>query len=359
MGINGLSQYLKKKHPSVYVERNLREYGGKKIAVDTSLYVHKYKHSSGDRWLNGILNFIVCLRRNDIHPIFVFDGVAPPEKNSERERRSLCKDKIEDRVFFLEENIHVYHTTGVITKDLKEYYTKMAKNNRKNEPKRLLLLGRDPTIKEFDISDLEKELAKLEKQVVSITRTDFDAVRSLLTVMGIPYVDAPLEGETMCAAICAEGKAYAVLTEDTDVLAYGTERFLSKIDVRNNTVLEVVFSDLLEEMDLTKEEFIDFCIMCGTDYNPNIHKVGVVGSYKNIKKFSTIERIRDEGGLDVTILNHERGRELFTPPRLDFEVQYCDIPNIDKILKYLSDRRINISEERLLSAIAVAEVEFE
>ena len=55
--------------------------------------------------------------------------------------------------------------------------------------------------------------------------------------------------------------------------------------------------------------FVDMCIMCGTDYNPNIKDVGTVTSFKIISEKTTIDNIKDL--LDVKDLNYERVREIF------------------------------------------------
>jgi dTDP-4-amino-4,6-dideoxygalactose transaminase len=39
---------------------------------------------------------------------------------------------------------------------------------------------------------------------------------------------------------------------------------------------------LIKNLELKQEEFLDLCIMCGTDYNKNIPKVGSATAYKKI-----------------------------------------------------------------------------
>jgi len=64
-------------------------------------------------------------------------------------------------------------------------------------------------------------------------------------------------------------------------------------------------------MELTSDEFLDFCIMCGTDYNDNIPGVGPVKAYALIKEYGSIEHIGRQTSLDISILNHIKSRELF------------------------------------------------
>ena len=68
MGIKGLNDIIKKYCPNILKnEIKLSEYTYKKIAIDTTLYMFKYKAILGDKWLNGFLNLIICLRKNNIH----------------------------------------------------------------------------------------------------------------------------------------------------------------------------------------------------------------------------------------------------------------------------------------------------
>ena len=69
----------------------------------------------------------------------------------------------------------------------------------------------------------------------------------------------------------------------------------------------------IETTDHRKEEFLDFCIMCGTDYNPNIKKIGVKRSFALIQKHRSIESVGKDG-LDIAVLNHQGSRLLFALP---------------------------------------------
>jgi flap endonuclease-1 len=48
---------------------------------------------------------------------------------------------------------------------------------------------------------------------------------------------------------------------------------------------------LLEEFEMTMDEFIDLCIMCGCDYTNTIGGIGPVKAFKFIKENSTIEKV--------------------------------------------------------------------
>ena len=80
MGIKNLHQFLRKKCPEAYQEIHLSQLAYKKVAIDVSLFLFKYKSAVGERWIQSFINLILCLRINNVHFYFVFDGPSPIEK---------------------------------------------------------------------------------------------------------------------------------------------------------------------------------------------------------------------------------------------------------------------------------------
>lgn len=48
---------------------------------------------------------------------------------------------------------------------------------------------------------------------------------------------------------------------------------------------------MLKELDLSEEQFIDLCILCGCDYTPKIGGVGPVRALSLIRKHGSLERV--------------------------------------------------------------------
>ena len=139
------------------------------------------------------------------------------------------------------------------------------------------------------------------------------------------------------------------MSEDTDVLAYSTPVFLTKIDVFNDKCVRIHHNRVLEALELSKEQFLDLCIMFGCDYNKNIPKIGPETSYKYIRKFGSIEEIENKLELNVSILNHIRTRELFTGyEEIDLNsVHFCGSPDLISLHKFIVDNNLNINLEKL------------
>ena len=88
--------------------------------------------------------------------------------------------------------------------------------------------------------------------------------------------------------------------------------------------------------------------MCGCDYNKNIFRVGPEKAYKYIQKYSSIEGIAANTKLDVSILNHVRGRELFRDyEKVAYKIKYCGTPDFQKLEEFIFKNNIRCSVEGL------------
>ncbi len=340
MGLkSNYNKFLKGVCPQVFEEIHISEYSFKKVAIDISLYMCKFKAVCGDRWLTSFINLVSVLRRNEIHCIFIFDGKSPPEKEGERAKRKEDREKQEHQVYLLEEALSHYHKTGEVKPILVDLH-----GTRKDFPKRLL--GRS---KDIDMSWVEDKIKKKNNQNFKIVQEDYNIVKELFDILDVPYNTAPWEAEKTCAKLCIDGVVDAVLSEDTDVMAYGTPVFLSKLDTNEEKCVRVRNEALLEGLDLTSEQFLDHCIMCGTDYNTNIPRVGSSKAYKYIREHGSIESISENTNLDTSILNHTRVREMFLDhsSHRDNKVVHCGRPDFAKLVEFTTSRGIRIDIETL------------
>lgn len=339
MGINGLNKFLRNHCPSVFKNVKLKELQFTKAAVDFSLYVFKFKTVFGDNWINAMINFTGCLRKNNIHIVFVYDTSAPIEKQTEQLYRREQRDKLENKIFSLMASLEHAKLTGEIYDDLQSFYDSIIGSTGRG----LLLRTR----KTINLSIVEQELVKKQKQVVKITPEDISLSKHILTLLGVPWIDAPMEAETTCADFCKQNIVNLVFSEDTDVLCYGAPILITKINTFDESAVAVIYEEILECLEMTSHQFLDFCIMCGTDYNKNIPKIGPETAFKLLKHFGTIEEI-GKSGIDITILNHVRIREIFKKyKRCNKKIRYCVPPDMQKLEEFLNSNGINISKSTI------------
>ena len=98
MGICNLNKFLRNNCSEIYEQIHISEYSYKKIAIDISLYLCKFKaktnneHNSEYDWIKLFINLIMCLRKNEVHCVFIYDSGSPPEKEQEKAERTSQSD---------------------------------------------------------------------------------------------------------------------------------------------------------------------------------------------------------------------------------------------------------------------------
>ena len=349
MGIKHLNKIIKKYSPDAFKTTHLSHYAFKRVAIDVSLFMFKYKTVFGeDRWLTAFVSLICCLRRNEVHPVFIFDSKAPPEKLLEQQERREARNKIKEKLEKLEVDYNTYKDSGEVSDFLKE--------ESKKEKTNVFLLG-TPAFRERVIKDM---IDKLKLHTISIGRKDFLLAKELFSIMSIPYYQATTEAEATAAYLCKEGIVHGVVSEDTDVLAYASPKFMTKINIVSETCMEIDYNRILLDLEMTPSQFLDMCIMCGTDYNKNIPKIGPQKAYQLIKKHGSLDKIKEETDLDTSVLKFERGRELFTFKEDYFteKVVFCGEPNFNMIDEFLFKHNCRINMDYVRKCFKSLPLEF-
>jgi flap endonuclease-1 len=196
------------------------------------------------------------------------------------------------------------------------------------------------------------------KYAQASTRIDATIVadaKTLLTSMGIPYVQAPSEGEAQAAYMARKEDAELVSSQDYDSLLFGAPIAIRNLTApRKKAKLELIELQALEDTQgIIREELIDIAILVGTDFNKGIKGVGVKRALKLIKKHHSIEKILSEAAIDTSagIENYELVRELFLHPDVteSYELKWST-PNAGEIKELLCEMH-DFSEERVSKAL--------
>ena len=256
MGIKGLTKTIMKHSPDAVTNENLYKLSGKRVAVDASLILYQqllkspgkiFKNSKGKitSHITGVFYKIMNYISLNIEMIFIFDGKPPDNK----------QDCI---------------------------------NQRKEKSKKA---------KEASLtSNSEEEKQKLEKSALRLTSEMVNEVKRLLNLMGISYIHPDVgEGEAYASELCRMGYVDYVLTEDMDTMAYACPKLIrnciDKSLKRKDIVSIFDYKKIITDIELTHEQFLDFCILCGCDYCPVIPRIGEATAMKLIKTHGTIEEI--------------------------------------------------------------------
>lgn len=344
---------------------NLSELSGEKVAIDISSYIYKYKVVNGDLWLNSMVMLICMIKRLNVSVVFIFDGKPPSEKDEECKRRRNISNNTEDKVMNLSVDLDVYKDTNTISDllrdTMKKIFDKDEKSGKKN---RLLHPGKKDNI--IDINAIEKYIEKKEGQNVKITKEELDTFKEMILLFGGTFIQAPGEAEALAAYLFHKDEVKVVITEDTDILTYGVETYISGLNSVSGDCEVIYLSEVLKETELTLEEFRDFCIMCGCDYGSNIKGVGTATALKHIQKYKGIEKFIEENPkFDIREMNHIKARELFTTfGRLDTSIDYTTkywepLIDFNKLFKFLIEKKIRFSAKNIEETWVVPEITFE
>ena len=333
MGIKNLNSILKKYAQACYNTVHISEFKYKKIAIDLTLYLYKYKVVFNTSWLHALFQLVTCLRKNDVHCVFVYDNKPPIEKIKEREKRANKKLKQTEKISDIKSALLSYKTTGETRQIL---FDISSSKSDLTSVKRLL---RKEVEAKIDVNTIESYIAHLESQNISLTANDMKAALELLEILNVPCMLAPMEAEAFCSDLCIIGKVDAVLSEDTDVLAHSSPIFLFKLDISTETCCVIEHDFMLSELGFSPEQFLDMCILCGTDYNNSLKGIGPENSYKLINEFLSIDKFP----FDTRELNHERVRELFKWDEKsvkDVSVPYCGKPDRSRLSRFFWENNI-------------------
>jgi flap endonuclease-1 len=250
-----------------------------------------------------------------IKPVYVFDGKPPSLKSAEIERRKQIK--------------------------------------------------KDATIKyEKAISERNFEEARKYAQQTTVMRdTMVDDSKKILSLFGIPYIDAPSEGEATAAHLTVTGQAFASASQDFDSILFGAKRLVRnftnsgrrKIPNRNTYIeIEPELIDTektLKELGLTREQIVDVGILIGTDYNPDgFARIGPKTALKMIKEHLKLEKI-PQIQEHLSEVDYEQIRKIFLEPEIAkvSEIKFGSI-DYDGISKYLVDER-SFSPDRVQTSL--------
>lgn len=368
MGITDFYSTFKELAPNSFPVIEIKELCGLRVAVDISIFLYKFLKTNGDEWLSKFIAFVVCLKKHGLKPCFIFDGNKPPiEKQKVQQQRRADSQKIADKLELCSE---LYNQIAGYVLGTESVSDEIMSQLNILFPKQFF----DKNSPETIISDLKITMQKLENQSSPITKQHISSAKRFIEAVGMKWIQASGEAEGLCAYLALRGDVDAVVSEDTDVLVYGTPILLSKFDAMGESFTLVELQRLLEESKLELGAFRDLCILLGCDYNsrikgkPDCEECSRHLSHNKFKKFTSIgakaavcmidvyhsiDEMEKYGVIeDVEPLNYKRCREIFSTPET---ISNAVIPynlKIDELelLSFLKEHRLLKLERYILAS---------
>ena len=147
--------------------------------------------------------------------------------------------------------------------------------------------GKPPDLK-ADVLLQRKKRRDESQAAVKPPSSAFDEVRELLRVMGIAQLDAPGEAEAQCAYLVKQGVCDIIASDDSDAIVFGASMQVKNIS-KDSQVIDL--QEVLAHLQMTMDQFIDYCILLGSDYAPTIPGIGPVTAKRLIKKHVSLEEV--------------------------------------------------------------------
>jgi flap endonuclease-1 len=308
---------------------SLESLKGKSFAVDANNYLYQFlalirmpdgtplKDSQGNTTshLTGLIFRTTRLMHEyKMRLIFVFDGKPPELKTKEIQKRRQIRDKATE------------------------------------EWKKALETGAYATA--------------FSKAIVTsrLTQPMIDDSKHLLSLFGIPFIQAPSEAEAQAAHIATKGDVWAASSKDYDSLLFGTPRLLRFLTITGKEYLPskgtsrplkpelIILKEFLEKHNITRKQLVDLAILIGTDFNQGIKGIGPKTALELIKTHAELENMPDKIKTKLPT-NYQRVRKVFLEPDVheNYNINYGELKE-EEIYHFLCDER-GFSRKRIQTAV--------
>jgi len=308
----------------------IEDLSGKKVAIDAYNALYQFlatiRGEAGEylmdragrvtSHLSGLFYRTVNLLEMGIKPVYVFDGMPPSLKAKELERRRVAK------------------------LEAMKKYEEAVRAGRLEEAKKYA--QRTSMLKDYMVEDAKR----------------------LLDLMGVPWIQAPSEGEATAAHLVSKGYVWVSASQDYDSLLFGAPRLVRNLTISGRRKLPnrpvyvevlpelVELDEVLKDLGITREQLIDVGILLGTDFNPGGFKgIGPVKALKYVKEYGSLERIPEIREL-LDLIDYQRIREIFLNPKVaePKELVWRE-PDEEGIVEFLCGER-DFSEGRVRKALS-------
>ena len=306
-------------------QTTLKALKGTSFAIDASIEIHQFLAlvrkrdgtlftDSQGRVTSHLIGLFTRTSRLiadfDMKPVFVFDGRPNPLKRRTLEMRREATKKAE-----------IEYSEAISNKDYAKAWSKAVMTGR-------------------------------------VTGSVLDDSKRLLTLMGIPWLEAPEDAEAQASYMAAKGDVLAVGSKDYDCLLYGSPILARYLTLTGREWLPaqrqlrplvpelIKLYENLTLMGITREQLVDLAILVGTDFNQGVKRVGPKKALKLVRDYGSIEEMPGEVISSLTE-DVDNVRQVFLKPRvLENYTLKRSSPDRNGLVEFLSRER-DFNKERV------------
>lgn len=345
MGIEKFIPFIESKCPTAQFQILVSDFAGHRLAMDGSgvcyayyskayyqavqqMKVEELLNETGEPDYDKVLNMcrtrlinglIKRLFENQILPVTVSDGPAPPEK-----RVKVDREAVRTQLDLVVANLQHKIRTG----------DNVALN----------------------ITNLKKKASQRNTYAHPIIRE----MHSLFFNLGLPTLQAPQEADPVCGFLSRYDYCMGVIGRDTDILIHGARFLLTKFNWLpvGSTVNVLSRVHIMYGLGLNEDQLTELAILAGNDYNDHMPGMAITTAFKSYnhhKSLDMMANLRNSQGLpiyDFTCLRIDVCRRMFRPytgadlgDYLSYQIQNELIIDANKTYQnwtYFTERGLNV-----------------
>ncbi len=213
-----------------------------------------------------------------------------------------------------------------------------------------------------------QEAAMLSQRTARLTKEMVVESKQLLSSMGVPWVQAPSEGEAQCAVMCAQGLVNAAGSQDYDSLLFGAPLLLRNLTIAGKRKVprreiyvdvlpeQILLQENLSRLGISREKLVWIGLLAGTDFNKGVYGIGPKKALKLVLEHSDFASIVEKLGDKATGFEWEQVQDIFLkPPAKELAEKDLSYGELQRpaVVEFMADER-GFSRERVETALGKA-----
>ena len=196
----------------------------------------------------------------------------------------------------------------------------------------------------LEAGDMETARTKAQ-QTTRLDSKMIEESKKLLDLLGIPWIQAPSEGEAQVAHLLSTGKVDYGASQDFDTVLFGASKLVRNLTLSGRRklpkqqkwvevspeIIEVEKS--FEVLGLNREQLVDVAILMGTDFNNGIDGIGPKKGLKLLQECSNAEKALEKIGKKID--NLDEIRSLFLEHPVDEFDPEWQSPDSSSVISFL------------------------
>ncbi|SCZ98215.1 BZ3500_MvSof-1268-A1-R1_Chr3-2g06226 [Microbotryum saponariae] len=144
-----------------------------------------------------------------------------------------------------------------------------------------------------DIASLSAQRNVDQRNADGISRQMENDIKELLSLFGLPFVDAPQEAEAECADLLSRKLVDGIVTDDSDVFLFGGASIYRNMFNDDKFIECYLLADLDRELGLDRKKLVRLAHLLGSDYTEGLPGVGPVLGRELLEEFPGDDGLSD------------------------------------------------------------------